>query len=217
MDAEERSTIDYVNSDAVVAKLFTPPPSILIHDRSGGDGGRFAEGLRRRNLNVVLEIAETAPESATTQIDVAFVNLSSPADDGLARAGALASRCPWTECVFWVDSADKFPAVAVARSLGISRLISAEHLETWANQAIVHLVRMARARRDLQIAENSLPPLPRVDEIGRAMPLPEAERRFRESYLRRLLAETENQSLAARKAGLPYTTFRSMIKKLGLS
>ena len=48
------------------------------------------------------------------------------------------------------------------------------------------------------------------------MPLPEAERSFRESYLRGLLAQATNARIAAQKAGVPYTTLCSMLKKMGL-
>jgi transcriptional regulator of aromatic amino acid metabolism len=47
--------------------------------------------------------------------------------------------------------------------------------------------------------------------------LPEAERQFRETYLRRLLSESPSAKKAAERAGVPYTTLCSMMKKLGLS
>jgi transcriptional regulator of acetoin/glycerol metabolism len=77
---------------------------------------------------------------------------------------------------------------------------------------------MARAHREHLDGESALPPLPRdhVEEEGAITPLPEAERRFRETYLRRLLADSTSNTVAARRAGLPYTTFYSMLKKLNL-
>jgi hypothetical protein len=89
-------------------------------------------------------------------------------------------------------------------------------LVEWLDRALVPLARMARASRQHRAAEASLPPLPAPVDETTALPLPEAERRFRETYVRRILSQSANQSDAARLAGLPYTTFRSILKKLDL-
>jgi len=46
------------------------------------------------------------------------------------------------------------------------------------------------------------------------VPLPRAERDFRVSYLRALLAEAPNRREAARRAGVPYRTLCDMVRKL---
>jgi hypothetical protein len=91
-------------------------------------------------------------------------------------------------------------------------------LADWLDDALPGLARMARAHRDHLDGESALPPLPREhrDDDGTITPLPEAERRFRETYLRQLLADSASNAIAARRAGLPYTTFYSMLKKLNL-
>jgi hypothetical protein len=49
------------------------------------------------------------------------------------------------------------------------------------------------------------------------MPLTVAEQRFREAFLRQLLAEAPNRDAAARIAGIPYRTLCAMLQKLGLT
>jgi citrate lyase beta subunit len=46
------------------------------------------------------------------------------------------------------------------------------------------------------------------------VPLPRAERDFRVSYLRALLADAPNRREAARRAGVPYRTLCDMVRKL---
>ena len=88
----------------------------------------------------------------------------------------------------------------------------------WLDGALPSLARMARARHEHLSAERMLPPLPSPDDWNDdgAPPLPQAERLFREAYLRQLLSRSGNRTIAARRAGVPYTTFCSMLKKLGL-
>ena len=49
------------------------------------------------------------------------------------------------------------------------------------------------------------------------LPLPTAEMRFRESYIRCLLTQSGSRQEAARRAGVPYRTMCEMIRKLGIS
>jgi hypothetical protein len=134
----------------------------------------------------------------------------------LAFAAELAAAFPWVQTVFWFDEAGSGPVQEAARSMGIKRMIPLSRLADWLDVAIPHLGCIARARRDQIIAERALPPLPPPDDGDIRVPLPDAERRFREAYLRRMLSESENHTVAARKAGLAYTTLCSMLRKLNL-
>jgi hypothetical protein len=151
-------------------------------------------------------------------VDVGVLNLADQQFDGLSFGAELGARLPWIETVFWYDERCAAPSAAAARSVGVRRVIPLGRLAGWLDDALPSLARMARARREHLRAEQSLPPLPaeRVDRESIATPLPEAERRFRETYLRHLLSDSANHTIAARKAGLPYTTFCSMLKKLGI-
>ena len=76
--------------------------------------------------------------------------------------------------------------------------VSARSISTMARSRVAN--RSARA-------PNALAPRPMI-------PLPRAERDFRVSYLRALLAEVPNRREAARRAGVPYRTLCDMVRKL---
>jgi hypothetical protein len=194
-------------------------PSVLICDPCANDGLALAARLRERGCEATIDVASVreCPAVCLERVDVAFVNVAGPSCDGLAFAADLAARCPWVEIVFWFREGGDFPGAAVARSLGLTRLIRSDHLEEWAESAVGSLLDMARARRLHINAEKTLPAIPSCDEIETTMRLPEAESRFREIYLRRILAESGSYAAAARRAGIPYTTFRSMLEKLGVA
>ncbi len=62
------------------------------------------------------------------------------------------------------------------------------------------------------------PPLLAADDPAAArLPLPTAEMRFRESYIRCLLTQSGSRQEAARRAGVPYRTMCEMIRKLGIA
>lgn len=103
------------------------------------------------------------------------------------------------------------------RALGFKRLIPLSMLERWLCLTALPLARLARARRTFQEAERIL------DDISSmAVPLDAPnglfleEQRFRETYLRALLAETGSRRLAADRARVPYRSFCQMLQKAGI-
>jgi hypothetical protein len=203
------------NANAAAARH---EPRVLVYDPDRSQGLVIAGALRAalRGAIVTLVAERAGYRDLTGVVDVALLNLATDRFDGLAAGAELAALFPWIETVFWFDEATGGPAAEAARSLGIKRLIPFVCVGDWLAAALPQLARMARARREHASAENDLPPLPQRAPCETAWPLPEAERRFREAYLRRILAETASPALAARKAGLPYTTFRSMLKKMDI-
>lgn len=198
-----------------------PPPRVLIFDPDRDQGLAVAAQLRRSRPDVMVTVATARlgpAELPEDDIDVGLINLADRQFEGLAFGAQLSSRFPWIETVFWFDVHNATPSAAAARSVGIRRVIPLPRLASWLDDALPGLARMARAHREHLDGESALPPLPRdhVEEEGAITPLPEAERRFRETYLRRLLADSASNTVAARRAGLPYTTFYSMLKKLNL-
>lgn len=194
-------------------------PRVLIYDPDSSQGHALASHLRCSNFDatvVVLTARVPIRDLGMETPDVCLINLASERFDGLAVAAELVNRSPWVEAVFWFDEGAGAPAAEAARSLGIRRLIPADRLTSWLDGALPQLARMARAHREHADAENALPPQPTSDRCDVTLPLPVAERRFREAYLRRMLSVSESHSAAARRAGLPYTTFRSMLKKFGI-
>ena len=130
----------------------------------------------------------------------------------MGLAAALNVQQPWVETIFWFDARTGTAAAAAAASLGMTRVLTFEDLITWVGAALESLVGVARAPA-LMRAQREMPPLP-IREPQVCLPLPEAERRFREIYLRRILLESPQYSVAAQRAGVPYTTLCSMVKKL---
>jgi hypothetical protein len=193
-------------------------PHVLVYDPDDDRSVEFARLRSRQPHAIVTAIAtRTWPaDLATEGVDIAVVNLGAKNLDGLGFAAELGAALPWIETVFWYDERAGAPSAAAARSLGVERVIPRQYLLDWLEEALVSLTAMARARREHIQAERALPSLPSMDAVDTTIPLPEAERRFRETYLRRVLSESPSHTAAASRTGVPYTTFCSMIKKLNL-
>ena len=192
---------------------------VIIYDSDQLEGLSIARRLNNALVNVAITVisAHQIPLPTTNHdFEIGLINAASARLDGLAFGAEIQERCPWIEIAFWFDESDPGPAVAAARSLGVTRLIPLASLTSWLQTSLGSLVRMAHARREYVLAARSLPPSPSCGEGYGRMALPEAERRFRETYVRRILSESTNHRAAAEKAGLPYTTFCSMLKKLNL-
>jgi hypothetical protein len=196
------------------------PPHLLIYDHRGGDGLRLRCALARAgfHLNPTMVGPGRCPQAVDrADVDIAAIGLGGDVG-GLIFAAELGSNAPWTQFVFWVDDSTAPPAVHAAQSLGIGRILGLAQLDDWMAGALMPLVRVARAKRLILEAEASVPESPAwTSSSPTRLALPEAERRFREAYLRRLLSETSNTKRAAQRAGVPYTTLCSMLKKLGIS
>lgn len=193
-------------------------PRLLIHELDGCDRLDIARELRRSGVQVeTLFIDQPADESFDLRrIEVAAIKLTSDAG-GLVFATELVQRSPWVQLVFWAS--EHGTGARVARSLGISRLLTVSQISQWLAAAVGPLARLARARRAALEAEATIPCVPEMllETGSPTLALPEAERQFRESYLRQLLSESPSAKKAAERAGVPYTTLCSMMKKLGLS
>jgi hypothetical protein len=192
------------------------PPKILISGPAA-PGQALAEHLRETK-NAIVELIQisTINDSVPDEIDVAIASLADDRFEGLGLAAALNVQQPWVESVFWFDARTGTAAAAAAASLGMTRVLTFEDLITWVGAALESLVGVARARRALMRAQREMPPLPVREPQQVFLPLPEAERRFREIYLRRILFESPHYTVAAQRAGVPYTTLCSMLKKLSL-
>jgi hypothetical protein len=193
---------------------------VIVYDPDHVEGLTVARRLNGAMVDLTVTVVSapaTHPPRANDPVDVGLINLAGGPLDGLAFGAELKALAPWIEIAFWFDERNGGPAAAAAaRSLGIVRLIPLGSLAIWLETALGPLVRMARARREHAIAEKALPPLSGDRGGDCTMALPEAERRFRETYLRRILSESANHRAAAERAGLPYTTLCSMLKKLNL-
>jgi hypothetical protein len=198
-----------------------PRPNLLIFDPRVERATGLAQELRAggARLDVIIFDVHLDPALlAQDRIEVAAINLDGATPEGLVFAAELSARVPSAQFVFWCDGEGSSPGGEAARSLGMQRIVPQSRLVEWLAAALAPLARIARAKREQAAAEAALPSLPGPDmnRGGAPMPLPEAERNFREAYLRALLAQATNARIAAQQAGVPYTTLCSMLKKMGL-
>ena len=223
--ARARTAVDVSGSHAAITVVATnshrPAPRVLVFDLDSARGLSLAASLRRLPHEIVVSVTNargTGADGAGEQLDVALVSFADARFDGLAFGAELGATFPWIEIVYWFEEGGAAPLAAAARSVGVRRIIPLTRLFGWLDGALPSLARMARARHEHLSAERMLPPLPSPEDgiDDSAPPLPQAERLFREAYLRQLLSRSGNRTIAARRAGVPYTTFCSMLKKLGL-
>jgi hypothetical protein len=193
---------------------------VLVFDSDRDDGLAVAARLRADTQDLLIVVVDTRAygrDGSAAEIDVALINLVDERFDGLAFGAQLGVLCPWIEIVYWFDEQRGLSPAIAAQSVGIRRVVPLVDLVGWLERGLESLTRMARARRGYLLAEQALPPLPRPhSEHDVTTPLPEAERLFREAYLRQLLSRTGSRTIAARRAGVPYTTFCSMLKKMNI-
>ena len=193
---------------------------MLVFDSDRDRGLSVAARLRARWQDVLIIAVDTRAygrDGSTAEIDVALINLADERFDGIAFGAQLGVLCPWIEIVYWFDEQRASSSAVAAQSVGIRRVLPLADLVGWLERGLDSLTRMTRARRAYLLAEQALPPLPRRSrDHDVTTPLPEAERSFREAYLRQLLSSTGNRTIAARRAGVPYTTFCSMLRKMNL-
>ena len=195
-------------------------PRVVIVDPERSDGERLRKRAGPRCPGVALELMTDIDAVVwnldSHPIDVALIRLGVESCEGLLCGTVLARRAPWVPVLFWIAGENTGVQAQVAAALGIKRLIHEDELLLWLPGAVGPLARYARARREVEEAEAGLPPMPAGAAPAGAVPEPlrQAEQTFRELYLRALLARSTTRQEAATRAGLPYTTLVSMLKKL---
>jgi DNA-binding NarL/FixJ family response regulator len=167
---------------------------------------------------VVASSATTAYEAASReQPEVALVNLMFRGGRGIAVAVELRRVAPGIELVFVVED-PTVPEVQAAKDLGWERLVAAASLEDWLNRGLKPLAKLAKLKRQVAAAQREVETLS-AGNVVPAVPslsLDAAERRYRETFLRSTMATAGGRRAAARLAGVPYTTFCVMLRKLGI-
>ena len=151
------------------------------------------------------------------QPEVAILDLMFRNGRGSTVAVELRRVAPEIEIVFVVED-PTVPEVQAAWDLGWERLVSSAGLEEWLDRALKPLAKFARLKRQLTMARQDAETacagnvVPEVSNL----PLGVAERRYRETFLRSKMATAGERRAAARLAGVPYTTFCVMLRKLGI-
>ena len=162
--------------------------------------------------------ATAAYETANReQPEVAILDLMFRGGRGIAVAVELRRIAPEIELVFVVDD-PSVPEVQAAWDLGWERLVASPTLEEWLNRGLKPLAKVAKLRRQVTTARRDIETLSagNVSPAVPSLPLGVAERRYRETFLRSMMATAGERRAAARLAGVPYTTFCVMLRKLGI-
>jgi hypothetical protein len=166
----------------------------------------------------------TAPDARAmtddpTPADLVLLALGGREVSALATGAQAIQRNPYAEVIFYCEDPEA-PEVAAAALLGITRILPAGEIAGWLADAGGLLARAARLRRAAAALIAAAPPAPQFAAGAGTLPrlpLPTAEMRFRENYLRSLLAQSGSRQEAARRAGVPYRTMCEMIRKLGIA
>jgi len=151
--------------------------------------------------------------------DLVLLALGGRQVSALATGAEAVQRNPYAEVIFYCDDTDA-PEVAAAAVLGITRIVPANQMSSWLGRAGAQLARAACLRRAAAAMIDQAPEPPTLGSDNPSaprLPLPTAEMRFRESYIRCLLTQSGSRQEAARRAGVPYRTMCEMIRKLGIA
>ena len=160
----------------------------------------------------------TAYETAAReQPEVAILDLMFRSGRGVAVASSTTNTIS-TSGASRRSSTATAPEVQAAWDLGWERLVSSPKLEEWLDRGLKPLAKVARLKRQLTLARREIETAAAGDVVPEVtnLPLGEAERRYRETFLRSKMATAGERRAAARLAGVPYTTFCVMLRRLGI-
>jgi hypothetical protein len=108
-------------------------------------------------------------------------------------------------------------AVVALREFGIDRALPQDLATAWLAEALGPLASIALAKRLLRRCGQAIKEVPRMDPSSEPqfLPLSVSEARFREAYLRALMARTGSRA-EAKNAGVPYRTLCYMLERYGI-
>jgi hypothetical protein len=177
----------------------------------------LALGSRHRITSVELAAPAVA---ALEPIDVAVLRASVSPLDRIPLLQGPALGLP--EIVVVVDDDPWSPERFALEGCGFRYVVARSELPRWLPPVLPRLGALARARRIAAAASENRPAPPPPARLcaeprPSRMTLHAAETRFRETYLRLLLAEHGSRRRAAEAAGVPYRSFCEMLRKLGIS
>ena len=207
--------------EAIEPRRQTETARVVVVDDNQLRASALAAALKGASDTIVVV---TCPDSRAMNqdlfpADLVLLALGGRQVSALATGAEAVQRNPYAEVIFYCDDPDA-PEVSAAAVLGITRIVPAQSMAGWLARAGVLLARGAYLRRAAAatIAIAPEPPTLATSALDAArLPLPTAEMRFRESYIRCLLTQSGSRQEAARRAGVPYRTMCEMIRKLGIS
>lgn len=219
VDARARAPEDAAGKREAIAVAHRNPAVLVVDAVPHRAAAIRAWAWQRRGVRPLFAATATLAyeTAAREQPEVAIIDLMFRGGRGVAVAIELQRIAPDVEIAFVVEDAAA-PEVQAALDLGWERLVAADRLEEWLDRGLKPLAKVARLERDLRAARreadtasagNVVPSVPNL-------PLSVAERRYRETFLRSKMATAGERREAARLAGVPYTTFCVMLRKLGI-
>jgi hypothetical protein len=196
----------------------TPTVLLLVPGAAAALAAEAAVTLRSEGT-VSVTVVQNVPPPGTLVAghDLIAIDLSGSDGRCIAFGVEVLAGNPGAEVIFFCEDRAS-PYVAAAASLGLRSTVVGVGARLWLIQALPALVGAARARRAVRLAESMIPSLPerceaadlapasRVAAPPTPLPLPIAETRFREAYVRGVLAATGDRTRAAKQAGIPYRT-----------
>jgi len=190
---------------------------VLVSERAAG---AYSRGTIC-TMGVTLTFSRSCPalKPACESYDLVAIDLAGSACTALSWSLRLLARRSPPEVVFF--SEDRIaPEGNVLRLLGIEPIAMGPGAYRWLVDAASALVRLARARKELADAQANAPRF--VSPTGALhsdsiLPLPVAEARFRESYLRVVLASSGSRARAAATAGVPYRTMCKILQRMQIT
>ncbi len=197
----------------------TSPGVLLLVPGHAAALAAECELASRGDLGVTVTVSQVTPSPGASVVghDLIAIDLSGSDGRFLAFGVEVQAGKPDAEILFFCEDAAS-PGAADAATLGLRSTVVGPGTRAWLVGAFPALVGAARARRALRLAEAVIPPLPGgYSPVDRArtslavlpavLPLPLAEGRFREAYVRGVLASAGDRTHAAKQAGIPYRTF----------
>jgi len=172
----------------------------------------------RLQLTVVSNLASILPVDAPgIEWDVALAFLSARSLQPLTDVLTMHDRLGFPEVVAVAENPNDAAAVAL-KEFGVERVLPQEAAVEWLSETVAPLASIALAKRLLRRGREAIREAPRVDPFSRPpfLPLTVAEARFREAYLRALMAHAGSRTLAAKGAGVPYRTLCYMLERYGI-
>jgi hypothetical protein len=170
----------------------------------------------RLGLTIVLQLGVPTRRLDDGAFDAIVVDAAAGGGNALAWGASLLGGPQAAEVVFFSEDSGA-PEIAALRALGWPNLVAGRRARAWIIGALPILARVGRARRGLQCAQAEVPPPPDDEEQpSPSLPLGLAESRFREGYVRGILAREGNRTAAAERARVPYRTFCNIMRKLGI-
>ncbi len=196
------------------------PHRVLLIQGTEQKGGQLFADLKHAP-SIALEqltLSASLPKLTAPPFDVVIVTLSDENLENLSFSLRMRKSLGQPEVVFVTDDLAG-PIASGLAELGIELIIPLHLASEWLVQELPTLTLMARTRRAHHAAKARLG-LKRSTfspELRATSGLFAAERTYRETYVRALLASTDSRREAAAKARVSYRTLSHILTKLGIT